>query len=291
VALITGLRYNIFLMPFHQYFNGEIFPIDSPVFKTNDLGLLRAYGLFDFFRTYNGIPFRWDDYWQRFENSARLLKLKLPVGQAEATRILADLHSLSGEADVAFRFVLTGGYAPDGVHVVSPNFLIRTEALPQDNPAGRLKGIKVLPYEYVRDMPEIKSTNYLHMVLMADEMKNQQAADLLFYKHGEVSELTRSNIFIFKKDRLITSNRNILNGITRKVVMELAAPHFEIESRPVSLDELLGADEVFTTSSTKWVMPVVAVGEAMIGEGLAGNNTLFLQGLFEELVRGWGKKQ
>lgn len=185
-------------MPYYQYFNGEIISLDQPVFQTNDLGLLRGYGLFDFFRTYNGVPFRWDDYWQRFENSARLLKLPLPVTQRETEKILADLHSITGEPEVAFRFVLTGGYAPDGVHVVQPNFLIRTEALPQDNPAGRLKGIKVLPYEYVRDLPEVKTTNYVHMVLMADELKRRQAADLLFHKDGEVSELTRSNLFAFR---------------------------------------------------------------------------------------------
>jgi len=276
-------------MPFHQYFNGEIFPIDASLFKTNDLGLLRGYGLFDYFRTYNGIPFRWNDYWQRFENSAKLLKLKVPLSQEEAAKALADLHALSGEKEVAFRFVLTGGYAPDSVNVIEPNFLIRTEALPQDNPAGRLKGIKVLPYEYVRDLPEIKSTNYVHMVLMADEMKNQQASDLLFYKEGEISELTRSNIFLFKDNTLITSNQNILNGITRRVVMELAEAYFKIEVRPVTYDELMEADEVFTTSTTKWVMPVVQIGTHTVGNGQAGKQTLFLQKLFEELVAAWGK--
>jgi branched-chain amino acid aminotransferase len=276
-------------MPFHQYFNGDIIDIDSPVFKTNDLGLLRGYGLFDYFRTYNGVPFRWDDYWQRFENSARLLKLELPFSKQETEKALADLHAMSGEQEVAFRFVLTGGYAPDSVHVVQPNFLIRTEPLPQDNPAGRLKGIKVLPYEYVRDLPEVKTTNYVHMVLMADELKRQQAADLLFHKDGEVSELTRSNVFIFSGDKLITSDRNILNGITRRVVMELAKPHFDIEVRPVSYKEVITADEAFTTSTTKWVMPVVQIGDVPVGNGLAGKRTLFLQELFEKLVAAWGK--
>jgi D-alanine transaminase/branched-chain amino acid aminotransferase len=276
-------------MPFHQYFNGEILPIDSPIFKTNDLGLLRGFGLFDYFRTYNGQPFRWNDYWQRFENSARLLKLPLPVSQAETEKILADLHALSGEPEIAFRFVLTGGYAPDSVNVVEPNFLIRAEALPQDNPAGRLKGIKVLPYEYVRDLPEIKTTNYVHMVLMADEMRRQQASDLLFHKDGEVSELTRSNIFIFQGNKLITSDRNILNGITRKVVMELAKPHFEVEVRPVMYKEVIMADEIFTTSTTKWVMPVVQIGDMPVGTGAAGRQTLFLQELFEKFVSNWGK--
>ncbi|MCF2506575.1 aminotransferase class IV [Dyadobacter sp. CY107] len=276
-------------MPFHQYFNGEILPIDSPIFKTNDLGLLRGFGLFDYFRTYNGVPFRWNDYWQRFENSARLLKLTLPVTQQVTEKVLADLHAMSGEQEVAFRFVLTGGYAPDSVHVVQPNFLIRTEPLPQDNPAGRLKGIKVLPYDYVRDLPEVKTTNYVHMVLMADELRRQQAADLLFHKDGEISELTRSNIFIFHGDKLITSDRNILKGITRKVVMELAKPYFEVEIRPVLYKEVILADEVFTTSTTKWVMPVVQIGDLPVGSGEAGKRTLLLQQLFEKLVADWGK--
>ncbi|WP_138482406.1 aminotransferase class IV [Dyadobacter bucti] len=276
-------------MPFYQYFNGEILPIDSPVFKTNDLGLLRGFGLFDYFRTYNGVPFRWNDYWQRFENSARLLKLTLPATQGETEKVLADLLAMSGENEVAFRFVLTGGYAPDSVNVVEPNFLIRTEPLPQDNPAGRLKGIKVLPYEYVRDLPEVKTTNYVHMVLMAEEMRRQQAADLLFHKDGEVSELTRSNIFIFSGDKLITSDRNILNGITRRVVLELAASDFEIEVRPVTYREVVTADEIFTTSTTKWVMPVVQIGELPVADGLAGKRTLFLQEKFENLITGWGR--
>lgn len=276
-------------MPFYQYFNGEILPIDSPVFKTNDLGLLRGFGLFDYFRTYNGVPFRWNDYWQRFENSSRLLKLTLPATQNETEKVLADLLAMSGENEVAFRFVLTGGYAPDSVNVTEPNFLIRTEPLPQDNPTGRLKGIKVLPYEYVRDLPEVKTTNYVHMVLMADEMRRQQAADLLFHKDGEVSELTRSNIFIFNGDKLITSDRNILNGITRRVVLELAASDFEIEVRPVTYREVVTADEIFTTSTTKWVMPVVQIGELPVADGLAGKRTLFLQRKFEDLISDWGK--
>ncbi len=276
-------------MPFHLYFNGEISPLDTTLFKSNDLGILRGYGMFDYFRTYNGIPFRWDDYWQRFENSAKLLKLPLPLNQEEATEILADLHSLSGEKEVAFRFVLTGGYAPDSVSVVKPNFLIRTEPLPQDNPAGLLKGIKVLPYQYVRDLPEIKTTNYVHMVLMADEMKKQGASDLLFYKDGEISELTRSNFFIFKGDTLITSDTNILRGITRKVVLELAKTHFKVEVRPLLFSELETADEAFTTSSTKWVMPIVQIGDNLIGDGKAGKRTLSLQDLFKKVVLEWGK--
>ncbi|PWJ57021.1 D-alanine transaminase/branched-chain amino acid aminotransferase [Dyadobacter jejuensis] len=276
-------------MALYQYFNGQILPLEERIFTSNDLGLIRGYGLFDFFRTYNGVPFRWDDYWERFENSARSLKLTLPIGKQEAYAVLLDLYARSEAPEVAFRFLLTGGIAADSVHVESPNMVIRTESLPVDHPQGRLQGIKVLPYSYVRDLPTIKTTNYVHMILMADEMKQQQASDLLFHKDGEVSELTRSNVFLVKEGRLITTDRHILYGITRKVVLELAQDLMDIEIRPIYLPEMLEADEVFTTSSTKWVMPIRQIGDTTIGQGAVGPYTRVLQERFEALLASWGK--
>ncbi|TAG57485.1 MAG: aminotransferase IV, partial [Runella slithyformis] len=255
------------------YFNGELMPVEQAAFKTNDLSVLRGYGMFDYFRTYNGVPFQWDWYWQRFKNSAATLRLPLPLTQTQTADILAELYKLAQTPEVSYRFVLTGGYSPDSVNMVQPNLLILTENLPKDNPEGRTKGIKLLPYEFVRDMPEVKTTNYLHMVRLAQEMKSQNAADLLYHKDGEISELTRSNFFIFKGDTLITPDRNILHGITRRYVMELAAPLFKIEVRPLKMEELLEADEAFTTSSTKWVMPIVQIGRQIIGNGLPGQRT------------------
>lgn len=271
------------------YFNGEFTSSDLPLFKSNDLGILRGYGVFDYFRTYNGIPFRWNDYWNRFVASAATMQLSFNYSQSEVYEVLMQLHRMSGQAETAFRFILTGGYAPDSVHIVNPNFLIRAETLPTDNPEGRKKGIKVLSYEYLRDLPEVKSTNYIHMILMDQKMKEQQASDLLFHKNGEISELTRSNIFYFKDNQLITPDTNILFGITRKTVIELAKPYFQIIERSVPLEEFLQADEVFTTSTTKWVMPVVQIDNQLIGWGTAGKKTLFLQNILEQYVTGWGK--
>ena len=270
------------------YFNGDFMPVEQASFQANDLALLRGYGMFDYFRTYNGVPFQWDWYWQRFENSAAALRLPLPLNQAEVADILAELYRLAQKPEVSYRFVLTGGYSPDSVSMVQPNLLILTENLPKDNPEGRVKGIKLLTYEFVRDMPEVKTTNYLHMIRLAQEMKSQNAADLLYHKDGEISELTRSNFFIFKGDTLITPDKNILHGITRRYVMELAAPLFKIEIRPLKMEELAEADEAFTTSSTKWVMPIVQIGRQIIGDGLPGPRTMQLWQLFEESVKDYG---
>lgn len=272
----------------HCYFNGAIIPVEQASVKINDLALLRGYGLFDYFRTYNGVPFQWDWYWARFTRSAEVLRLPLAMTQAQTAEVLAELYRLSDQPDIAYRFVLTGGYSPDSVSVVEPNWLIIAENLPKDNPEGRFRGIKVLPFEFVRDLPELKSTNYLHMIRLAAEMKSQGAADLLYYKDGEVSELTRSNFFIFKGDTLITPHQNILHGITRRVVLELAEKEFKVEVRPLLVEELEEADEAFTTSTTKWVMPVVQIGRQIVGDGKPGKRTLKLLEQFEKLVTEYG---
>lgn len=275
----------------HCYFNGAIIPVEQASVKINDLALLRGYGLFDYFRTYNGVPFQWDWYWARFSRSAEVLRLPVAMTQAQTAEVLTELYRLADKPDIAYRFVLTGGYSPDSVSVVKPNFLIIAENLPKDNPEGHYRGIKVVPYEFVRDLPELKSTNYLHMVRLAAEMKSQGAADLLYHKDGEVSELTRSNFFIFKGSTLITPEQNILHGITRRVVLELAEKEFRIEVRPLLFEELEEADEAFTTSTTKWVMPVVQIGRQIVGDGKPGERTLKLLEQFEDLVKGYGKKK
>jgi branched-chain amino acid aminotransferase len=264
------------------YLNGQIMPTDNASIKLNDLGLLRGYGMFDYFRTYNSQPFKWDWYWQRFEQSAHTLSLKLLLTQTEAAAIVSELLQLSGQVDAAFRFVLTGGYSPDSVRVIEPNLAIICENLRTENAVLYEKGIKILPFEFVRDLPEIKTTNYLNMIRLAAEMQSQNASDLLYFKDGEVSELTRSNFFIFKGDTLITPNRHILQGITRRVVLGLATAHFKVEVRPLLYSELAEADEAFTTSSIKWVLPIVQIGRQLIGDGAVGHRSKLLLELFKK---------
>jgi branched-chain amino acid aminotransferase len=276
-------------MSHHCYFDGQFHPLDTPLVKTNDLGLLRGYGMFDYLRTYNGIPFRFEHYWDRFSRSAASLGMEIPVDFDQAGEILTRLYRLSGEAEVSYRLVLTGGYADDGLTVTAPNFFVRSEPLPAENPEGRKRGIKVIPYDYVRDLPYIKTTSYVHMMMMASECRRQGAADLLYHKDGLVSELTRSNLFIVKGRTLLTPDRNALRGITRNLVIEQATEILDIEQRDITLSELLLADEVFTTSTTKWITPIVQVGDERIGNGIPGAYSLQLQSKIEEVFREYGR--
>ncbi|MFT7002503.1 MAG: branched-chain amino acid aminotransferase, partial [Spirosomataceae bacterium] len=149
------------------------------------------------------------------------------------------------------------------------------------------QGLSVMTHEFVRDIPEVKSTDYKHLIILRDKIKAAGATDVLFHKDGEVSELSRSNLFIFKGDSLITSDKNVLNGITRQTLIDLAKPHFNVEERTVTLDEVLNADEVFTSSTTKRVFPVTKIDDYVIADGKMGEKSRFLLGLIDDMIDNW----
>ena len=275
----------------YGYFNGTVAPTDQLAVGITDLALLRGYGLFDYFLTYNGRPFQWDWYWERFQNSATRMHLPLPIGKDETYAVLMDLMERSIAAgapeDMAFRFVMTGGYAADSISIERPNLLILTEEIHPVPLIQYEQGIRVILDDYVREMAEVKSTDYKRVILMAQAIKSAGASDLLYQKGGEISELSRSNFFIVKGDQLITPNRYILHGITRRTIIQLAHSDFDVVERPLLLSELYDADEAFTTSSTKKVLPVTQIGELTIGDGHVGPKAKFLLERFNELVRNW----
>ncbi|WP_266369255.1 aminotransferase class IV [Tellurirhabdus rosea] len=274
-------------MAYYGFLNGQICPVEQLAIGATDLGLLRGYGLFDYFRTYNGRPFQWDWYWQRFMNSAAMLHMTVPIQKDEAYRTVMTLIEKSGGGDVGVRFVLTGGYSPDSISVLQPNLMMMAEELPPAAHSQHENGIKVILDEYVREMAEVKTTDYKRVIMLATAIQAAKAQDVLYHKNGEISELSRSNVFLLNGNRLITPNRHILHGITRKTVLQLAKADFVIEERPVLLSELYDADEVFTTSSTKQVLPITQIGDLTIADGRPGERTKYLHERFEELVSNW----
>ncbi len=271
----------------HCWLNGKITDVASARFHFNDLGVLRGYGLFDYFQTYNGRPFQWDWYWERFERSARILRIPCPLTKDETHRIVSELYALQGEENCAFRFLLTGGFTADSISMQAPNMIILSEDLHKDVPGEHENGIAVMTYEFVRDLPMLKSTDYKHLLILRQDFPEKGVSDVLFHKNGFISELSRSNVFIVKDNKLITPDKDILEGITRRTVLELARPDFDIEIRPVTLQETLEADEVFTTSTTKRVLPITRIDEHVVGNGKIGPKSQVLLDRINELVRNW----
>lgn len=136
----------------------------------------------------------------------------------------------------------------------------------------------------MRELPEYKTSNYIRATNLQNWRKEEKAIEVLFVYDGEILECATSNIFIIKNKTLITPNENILKGITRKVVLELADGKYKIEERPVGEDELKTSDEIFITSSFKDIVPIVKVDDFEVGNGKVGEITKDLMARFKEYI-------
>ena len=260
-------------MPYYLL-NGRPVLANDAHLHVSDLALLRGYGLFDFFRILNGVPVFLDDYLARFFRSASLLHLSPPVTPDALQEQLLYLLSLNQTGSAGIKIVLTGGYSPDGFTPGKPNLILIQQDLPQYDPKLFQEGISLITCQYVRDLPEVKSINYLKVLSLRPELQKTGAHDVLYHDGVHISESSRSNIFIVDQGGIIrTPSRNILKGVTRKHVLELARQTFEVTEEEVMLEQTLAAREVFMTSSTKGVMPVTRIDGKAIGSGSPGEVT------------------
>lgn len=273
------------------YLNGKIVPFSEARVSINDIGLLRGFGIYEGLITHNRKPFMLSDHMERFHRSAEMMELKIPASDAKIEAAINDLvaRNVPEGKEALIRTILTGG---ETVGVIEYNyetptmFVIVGEFTPLE-PVYLETGCSVMLVEYRRDLSEIKSINYIKTVLLQKERKAKKALEILYTWKGIVLEGGGSNVFIVKNGTLITPKGDIVPGITRKVVLDLARGHFKIEERAVSLDELYSADEVFLTGSFKEVVGVVKVGDRQIGNGKVGPVSKKIIELFGEFARNY----
>ena len=205
------------------YLNGKFIEQSKAFIKVNELGLLRGYGIFDYFRTYGKKPFHLEDHLGRFFKSASSFNLKPPLSAKEIGRIvLALIKRNKNLRELGFRIVLTGGETLDGKTSVRPTFLIMV-AKPSFFPKEFYSnGVRVLTFDYRREFPETKTTNYLLAVSQWRDVLRKKAAEILYVWQGKVLEASTSNFFMVKNEVLFTPKSGILKGVTRKLVIKLA---------------------------------------------------------------------
>ena len=261
------------------FFNHRFVPYDQANLHVSDVGLQRGFGIFDYFLAVEGvIPF-FDDYLNRFYSSAQLLNLDVPLSRDEMKEKIFTLLHQNGLPKSAIKLLLTGGYSDDLYTPSVPNFFIINLPLIH-KPDDYSEGIKLMLLDYIRFRSEVKTTFYLPTLSLLPEMKRKGATEVLYHSNGLVSETTRANIFIVKNQTLITPSSGILKGITRMHILKVAAGLMAVAERPVMLQEVLEADEVFITGTSKHLAPVVGIEDQVIGNGKPGKVTSVLAEAF-----------
>ena len=257
------------------YVDGKFISADNAVIPINDLALLRGYGVFDFLRTYNSQPIFLRAHIKRLAQSAKQIGLDLPWSQKELIDIVNQTLSKNKNRESNIRIVLTGGPSPDFITPQGkPRLLVLITPLAKQPACWYRDGVKIITINSVRNIPGAKSIDYIPATIALKQARRKKAIEAIYVDRDEcVLEGTTSNLFIFRGDRLVTPSRSILSGITRKVILRLAANTYQTDLRNIARDELYAADEVFITGSNKEIVPVVKVDKKTIGDGKPGKRT------------------
>jgi D-alanine transaminase/branched-chain amino acid aminotransferase len=257
------------MIRFHDV-NGSITPVENAVLHVSDLSILRGYGVFDFFVALRGIPLFWEDYAARFYNSAALSGLEVPCTPDVLYNRVTGLLRANEISDAGVRLVLTGGYSDNAYTPSGPgNLLILLHPLPQNIWETASAGIRVLLFDYQRELPEAKTIQYATGIRLWPRVLAAGANDLVYHHNGWIRESARSNfLLIDRKGTILSPGQDILHGVTRKHVVEAArACGIPVEIREVHVGEIADAAEAFFTSSTKGVMPVSHIDGKPVGSG------------------------
>ncbi|PSR13177.1 MAG: amino acid aminotransferase [Bacteroidetes bacterium] len=268
------------------YLNGKMLPTHEASLGLNDLALLRGYGIFDFFVFEHFHPRFLEDYLDRFFRSAAYLGLQSPVSRADFRTSILQLIAANQQEKGGIRLVLTGGYSDDGFTPGLGNIFILQSAFVVPPAHQFATGVRVMTYQHQRELPLVKSLNYLTGINLLPTLREQEADFVLFHDGTYVRESDRSNFFIINETgQLVTPKEKVLAGITRAKIIELAkALGIPVAEREIPLEELATAREAFLTSSTKGALPVTLLDGQPVGDGQPGPISQQLQTAFLDLV-------
>jgi D-alanine transaminase/branched-chain amino acid aminotransferase len=245
-------------MPLYCFSNNQIMPIEEAGVPVTDLLVQRGYGIFDFLRVAGNKPLFIEAHLDRFFHSAATMRLGIPQTREEIKTIVSVLIAKNQLAYSGIRMIIAGGDAPDGYTIEHPHLIIIQAPLAEPTLVLPETGIKLATYNYQRQIPGVKTTDYLMAVYLQPWMKEQGADDILYHDNGLIRECPRSNFFLVTDNNvLVTSKEDMLRGITRKNIIQVCKNEgIAFEELDLSLEVLKTAKEAFITSSTKRIVPV-----------------------------------
>jgi branched-chain amino acid aminotransferase len=282
------------------YIDGNFVDQAEAKISVFDHGLLYGDGVFEGIRFYNNRVFRFEAHIDRLWDSARAIALEIPMSKTEMVAATLETIRQNDLHDGYIRTLVTRGIgslglSPDSCRRPSVVIIAATIALYPEELYQ--KGLTMATCSTRRPSPaalspRVKSLNYLSNIMGKIEAQMAGAGEgLMLNEQGYVSECTADNIFIVKNGVMWTPplHSGILAGITRDVVIELAAQHkIPCIERDMTRYDIYTADECLLTGSGAEVIPAVQLDRRTIGTGKPGPITLKLIESFRELTRTTG---
>tara|TARA_R110000868_G_C10952584_1_gene767925 strand:- start:188 stop:1084 length:897 start_codon:yes stop_codon:yes gene_type:complete len=276
--------------------NGQILSPEQANVSVFDRGFLYGDSIYEVTMTLDNVPFMVEDHMDRLEKSANKIGLPLPFPRGEIVKQLISTVKSLGVKKSYVRIVCTRGAGEitlDPTKEQTGNFILICKELHPNPEQWYSKGVWMVIADVVKKHqratdPSVKSGNYLNNVMAMAEAKQAGAFDAIMLNHqGMVSEGTTSNIWMVKDGKFITPplDAGLLGGITRKSLLDLGQNQgLKMSEANFSPEQMKAADEVFLTSTTKEIVPIVKIDDQIIGSGQPGVNTRKLHAMYQDLM-------
>jgi branched-chain amino acid aminotransferase len=270
------------------YVNGTITPAAEAAIPVYDHGFVYGEGVYETIRTYNRVPFLYEQHMRRLRASAQHLALDVPFDDRMMAQWIEQTVRAAGDMTEAYiRILLTRGVGDlsyDLRATPAPSLVILVKPF-DPVPAVDETGIRISLVSIMRNHPAsvnpiIKSNNLLNNALAMQEAHRRGAEEGLMRNYrGELTECSQSNFFMVRDGVALTpkSEAGLLEGITRAFLFEVGTDAgVEVREATLSPADLASADEAFITSTTRELSPVVRIDDRVIGGGLPGPVTTAL---------------
>jgi len=272
-----------------SYYNGRYMNHEEMSIKSGDRAFYFGDGVYEVIRIYDGNFFTFDEHVDRLLQSAEEILIK-DVNRAEVVEILREIKERNAILNGALYIQVSRGIAPrdHGFPDVTKPVIyasIREAKRPLSLMNSGVEAVTAEDYRWLKC--HVKSLNLLANVMEKQHAVEQGAKETILHRDGVVTEGSSTNVFMVKNEVLFThpANNLILNGITRRVVLGLAEENdISVREEGFTVSDMSEADEVFYTSTTQEIIPVVKVDGRPVGDGRTGRITQNLQEYFNKKI-------
>jgi branched-chain amino acid aminotransferase len=272
------------------YHNDDVVSMQEVRLSPGQAGLLNGWGVFTTIRIYNGQPFAFDRHWSRLATDANRLKIPVEWRPENVSKHLGQLieanHVKEGCARIYFVYNRVGMWISDET-MPEVDLILYTASLPERKGPVRL-AVQSFGRYASSPLAGVKVTSWLENVWMLDQALRRGFDEvILLNEHNEVTECTAANVYCVRKGEVTTPplSAGCLPGVTRAILLELGEQFgARVTEGPLSTGDLLGADEVFITSTTREIQPVSQIEDRALAQA-GGPVTQRLAEAFSQYVK------
>ncbi len=259
------------------FLNGKFIEKDKASISVMDRGFLFGDGVYEVIPVYNGKIFRLHQHLKRLQNSLDSVKINNPYNDKKWGEILNKLTKLHSNNPQSIYLQITRGVDVERKHSfnnLNPTVYIQSSPLKPKTKQELISGYNAISSEDIRwNRCDIKSTSLLANIMYSQKAKENNVEEVILHQNQQITEGATSNVFMLKNKTLFTHpiDNHILSGITRDLVIESASScNISIKEVAFSIKDMLSADELWISSSTREIMPIVKVDNNLINSGNVG---------------------